>query len=206
MNKNQTSAKAYKTAIEHGFKIGGVNTPDNLNNALGELQEGARHIRELGKLAFITSSNSNILKELMDSDISHRPNVYNFLLDNTVEMELADTKLRLFTLGHHYKANWSESAYSRDQAAIARTLKTYAELSLHCSKLITNISHFIPDGRLVVESYSINAVIDSIDAWCGKEGINIDWFVDVKMKYNEGREYLHGNKNLLEKEKQNESK
>lgn len=40
----------------------------------------------------------------------------------------------------------------------------------------------------------LNAVIAIIIAYCQQKGIEIEWFVEQKMRYNKLREYRHGNK------------
>ena len=40
----------------------------------------------------------------------------------------------------------------------------------------------------------LNVVIAIIIAYCQQKGIEIEWFVEQKMRYNKLREYRHGNK------------
>ena len=63
-------------------------------------------------------------------------------------------------------------------------------LGLDDNNFEQNFNTFIKDS---VEDEIADAFIRLFDL-CGIYNINIDLFVKMKMKYNEGREYLHGKK------------
>lgn len=61
----------------------------------------------------------------------------------------------------------------------------------------------LPNNYEILKSHYEQGIKDTVEdeisdifiillGWCRRKNIDIDWHVEQKMRYNEGREYLHG--------------
>jgi len=188
INKYQSSKEAVETAKEHGFPFGGEADIKNLDDAVGELHEGSRHIRENGDKAWAYN-----LKEwtwLKEQKTIHYNTCKKYLL-NTVEMEIADCHIRLQSIGGHYQADFGESGYSRLVSLTSSNIESYEGLSLYCAYCIGKIAKPNQNGLFKIRPDLIHAVLEALELWCSKKGIDLEWFIKVKMEFNKGRPYLH---------------
>ncbi len=172
MNKQKLSKEAHCNAILKGFKFGGKNTIPNLNDASGELDEADRHVRELGDKAWHY----------------YNPNGGY----NTVEYELADCAIRLLAIAYEHGVEWGESPLTRVASYPACKISTFTELSFYVKKLIGKIATLTIHNTWVIRGERIEGAIDALLMWSKNEGINLERYIEEKMKYNKTRPYLHG--------------
>lgn len=113
-------------------------------------------------------------------------------IDGTVECEFADVVIRIL--------DFSELRHFGFDSVNKRMRRTYERykgngwdagytLPMFCYTLISNIY----DWRKPME-YNLSLVLERLLVYCKLEGIDIDFFVEQKMRYNKLREFKHGNK------------
>ncbi len=175
MNIKELAKTAHDTCVSKGFVYD--NYSRDLKDAVGELFEGDAWVNRYGcgGWAEFLVSRSNIKSLDMDSVIMQ----YIKDLNQTVEMEIADCKLRLASLAHGYDKPLEEDMYSRECGEKGRRCETYTDLMLHIMSCVNHRNN-------------IMGMIDSLDRWCEQNGIDLDWFCRVKLEYNKTRPFLHG--------------
>ena len=113
-------------------------------------------------------------------------------IDGTVECEFADVVIRIL--------DFSELRLFGFDSVNKRVRRTYERykgngwdagytLPMFCYTLISNIY----DWRKPME-YNLSLVLERLLVYCKLEGIDIDFFVEQKMRYNKLRSFKHGNK------------
>ena len=154
-----------------------------LNEAIGELHEASKHIRNHKEYAWFYHVDS--FGYIMGCDpLGVDKLTYEQLIANTVEMEIADCKLRLLALlgsvGHEFKQT-AHHVFVREEM---KQLDGFHHFSLCVTKIIARAwrrGHFAP---VLAE-----LAIEAIDEWCDSHHIDIDWYCEVKHNYNKTREW-----------------
>ena len=179
MNLNKLRDRAYKTACEHGFHDEELSNEHYLCLVISELMEAVEADRK-GKKSLIMQ---------FECGISYPKNnfkqVFDFCIKGTVEEELADVVIRCLDLAG--LRGWD----------LQDTLDNVDELN--------NVSDFFQEhtfaeivfdictGTIISESpRSVKGVILDVWQYCLWKGIDIEWFIEQKMRYNELRENKHG--------------
>lgn len=105
---------------------------------------------------------------------------FNIFIKDTLGDEMADVVIRLFDMAHEVhgeKMVWNHTYIQLPWE------KTFADKAFYYVKNILDDS---------VEA--INASVMVMYLWAEREGIDLDWHIKMKMRYNETRPYKHGNK------------
>jgi hypothetical protein len=194
IDKKLTAEQCYQTALDNGFKFGDQFIAHNLSDAIGELFEGQRHIRDIETPWFYQNEKRESIKSFLDNPAQAYwfKVVYREHLENTVEMEIADCYMRMSSIGASLGSNYAPTSLSDYASQQISRCKTYDEFILRCAKWITRITSTPIDGGYSVEPSYVNPVLQGIEAWCDAQNIDLEWFVGIKMRYNLDREYLHG--------------
>ena len=183
MNLNELRDKAYQCAVAHGWHEENLSNEHFLCLVISELMEGVEADRKGNHAdtdAFNKYYNCVDFKENFERQIK-----------GTVEEEFADACIRLLDLAGLRSVDLGE--IDLDELKYSEGFfdwsLTEAIFSLVCN--ITDLD-FIESHSL--DSYLRVALMEII-GFCVKKDIDIFWYIEQKMKYNELRPYKHGDKN-----------
>ena len=113
-------------------------------------------------------------------------------IDGTVECELADTVIRILDFSE-VKGFGFDSVNTRARRAYKLYRGNGRDIGytfpMFCYTLISNIYYW----RKPLE-YDLSLVLERLLVYCKLNSIDIDFFVEQKMKYNKLRSYRHGHK------------
>lgn len=187
MNLNELRNRAYKTACEHGFHDEELSNEHCLCLIISELMEAVQADRK-GKHADVTKfkewqGNSLALTE--ETRTRRFKEDFEAYIKGSVEEELADTCIRLLDLAglrniylpaldRVYAPGWKEEDFKIPLTEFVYYL---------CQELLDECS------PLDIRIYN---VIEQIFVYCRFNCIDIEWFIEQKMRYNELRPMLNG--------------
>ena len=186
-------ASSYDVACRHGFHDVETSIEHQMMLVIGELGkavEADRKNRRADVAAF------KALEEIrIGSDAEYAEYVNKCFVEHikdTVEDELADVCIRLFDIcgcfqidilkpSDGMREDWErlfgEHSFTECAYTVVRLLSG-CHTGCYASKLSTNIG----------------SALYFIEYWSEKLGIDLDWHIDMKQRYNDGRERLHGKK------------
>ena len=183
MNLNELRDRAYKTAKAHGWHDKELSDETYLMLIISEIAEAVQADRK-GIRPDIEG-----FKEFVEAhDETAITYAFKKYIKGCVEEELADVVIRCLDLaGLH---GWDLPDVPEQIHDIKGTEKligdlTFAEIAFGICGNIFMIGNI----RKVVEG-----VLWATTAYCYWRGIDIDWHVEQKMRYNELRPYRHGGK------------
>lgn len=177
MNLNDLKDRAYRNAVAHGWHEEERSDQHWLCLVISELMEAVEADRR-GDHAGAD------MKDLFEDDLAAGEDfkdLFESHLKGTVEEELADACIRLLDFAGLRN---SQLTYTNGFAIMKMSFTEY--IYCMCS-FITN-----PDksnvGWLDTHiSYSLGWIF----SWCRAKNINIEWYIEQKMKYNETRPFMH---------------
>lgn len=180
---NELRDKAHTNAVKHGFWNKELSNQHCLMLVITELSEAIEADRKgdrANKVCFDTCI-ANAYQGIVRSDWF--TNSYNRCIKNSLEDELADTFIRLLDLAGARCIDIELKKYS-PKGDYPFTELVYS--------IITQLSMLGEVG------FTLKGIIDvSLSALLGLSlhmGIDLLWFVEQKMKYNEFRPIMHGKK------------
>ena len=184
MNLNELRDKAYKNACEHGFHEEDLGDDCYLILVICELTEAVeadRKNKRADSSTFI--SNIDLYRNWWgEKSLSIKEDVFffrefNLRIKDSVEDELADTVIRLLDLAGLRGIDLSNLP---DKTHIVTKEFTF---------FIFNVIYGLYKTPLESTIYD---TIYAIFAYCNTIGVDLLWHIEMKMKYNECREYMHG--------------
>ena len=179
MNIEKLANQAYDNAVEKGFELTDDRLEENLNKAIGELDEAQRHIDSSGDEAWQEVSNYSNMSDL----------------NNTADMEIIDCYIRLLSIAYSLDIDFKETVISRMASATSKRCYSFPSFSLYITKLISSVISYDITTGVNVSPHLILSAISAIQYWCENvRDVDIWWLVKIKMEYNKTRPYLHGNK------------
>lgn len=184
MNLNELKNRAYKTAKAHGWHDKELSDETYLMLIITEIAEAVNADRA-GKHAFRDKFEVSLKS---DDDGEMFSMLYEQYIKNTVEDELADVVIRCLSFAGHRGWDLQDiPANVHDTSATEKYIGdlTFAEIAFGICGNIFRVGNI----RKVVEG-----VLWTTIAYCYWRGIDIDWHVEQKMRYNELRPYKHGGK------------
>lgn len=175
MNLNKLRYKAYQCAVTHGWHEENLSDEHFLCLVISELMEAVEADRK-GMHADIEAFNKYYgyvdFKENFERQIK-----------GTVEEELADACIRLLDLAGLRSVDLDCFDYERSDT------EDYSNMSF--TESMFRICVYITDNFYRTELFIL---LNEICAFCHNRNIDIFWYIEQKMKYNELRSYKHGNK------------
>lgn len=186
MNLNELRDEAYSIAKAHGWHDEELPDETYLMLIITEIAEAVQADRK-GSHAdaglFKADVETLDLTDDYDRDVWKRD--FEIYIKETVEDELADIVIRCLDL-----AGLHDYDLSRVKAVSERNLLTikddFPKFAYRLCQLLTNEDDSLNE-RL---NYGIAGTI----GYCKQKDIDIEWFIEQKMKYNKLRPYKHGNK------------
>lgn len=179
MNYQELTQKAHSNAVNHGFWDAKPSNEHCLMLIITEIAEMVEADRK--------GDTSGDCRKIFNDDLAlgeKYNDVFKSYVKDTVEDEFADVVIRLFDLAGELGIQWNKMQpckYFRDF-----TKSDFCENAFGLAKGLSK-------GQISIEK-RIQFGVEYVVAWAKTLKINLDWFVDMKMKYNESREMLHGKK------------
>lgn len=176
MNLNELRDRAYLCAVKHGWHEEKLNDEHFLCLVISELMEAVEADRK-EKHADIDAFNKY-------SDCIEFKENFERQIKNTIEDELSDVCIRLLDLAGLRQANLSYI----DSLTLINV--SFTEYIYSLCAFITN-----PDKSNIgwLDNH-ISYSLGWIFSWCKAKDIDIMWYIEKKMEYNELRSFKHGNK------------
>lgn len=178
MDLNKLRDEAFEIAKAHGWHDEELPDETYLMLIITEIAEAVQADRK-GRYAH---------KELFDTDEKNE-NVWAFnfesYIKNRVEDELADMVIRCLDLAGLKKIDFRYADILLSEGA-REVQVSFPELMYMACEEITFHGYDLTERQ--------NELVAGIIAYCNKKGIDIEWFITQKMKYNKLRSFRHGNK------------
>ena len=189
MDLNELRDKAYQCAVAHGWHEENLSDEHFLCLVISELMEAVEADRK-GKHADTLHFNQEMdycLRELKVFGENYDKafiDMFEYYIKDSVEDELSDACIRLLDLAGLRDL---QLTYTNGFPIMKMSFTEY--IYCMCS-FITNPDKSNVEWLNNHISYSLGWIF----SWCRAKQINIEWFIEQKMKYNELRPYKHGNK------------
>lgn len=180
MNLNALRDKAYRNAVVHGWHEENLSDEHYLCLVISELMEAVEADRK-GMHA-----NRAIFEYYMKQrkrDDGEFMYAFKYDIKDTVDDELADACIRLLDLAGLRGYDLDSFDYEGSDT------EDYSDMSFTESML--KICVYITDNFYRNE---LSILLNEIFSFCKNRNIDIFWYIDQKMKYNELRSYKHGDK------------
>lgn len=178
MNKNNLSEKAHANAVEKGF---------------WRERKGNEHclmlvVTEISEMVEADRKSKHAMVENFDfalNDVGDSFNgAFEHCIKNTLEDEFADVAIRLADLAGALGVDFDRMHPCNYYRAFDKF--SFTENAFALVKGLTK-------DRIAIEKRLLFGMT-YIDNWATHHGINLDWHIEQKMKYNQGREAMHGKK------------
>ena len=189
MDLNELRDKSYQCAVAHGWHEDNLSDEHFLCLVISELMEAVEADRK-GKHADTIHFNQEMdycLRELKVFGENYDKafvDIFEYYIKDSVEDELSDACIRLLDLAGLRDL---QLTYTNGFPIMKMSFTEY--IYCMCS-FITNPDKSNVEWLNNHISYSLGWIF----SWCRAKQINIEWFIEQKMKYNELRPYKHGNK------------
>lgn len=184
MNYNEYSKQAHETAVNHGFwktKYSNEHFLMLVCTEIAEIIEADRKDKKANRNKFLTEYNKY---PALVEEPTRFTCAFEKHIKDTVEDEFADTFIRLCDLAGELKVDFDKMLPCRYHRAFERFSMTENAFGL-----IKGLSK----GQIAVEK-RIQFGLDYLVGWAKCNGINLEWHVKQKMRFNQGRPERHGKK------------
>jgi hypothetical protein len=187
INLNKLRDKAYKMACEHGFHNDILSNEHYLTLVITELSESVEADRK-GKRV---SKDDLPAYNLCQKDKFYMYAFENYIKD-TVEDELADVVIRLLDLYGLKNIFLDESGFDEENILDYASFyedKSFTEGVYYITGLLADKNNLITESCVLPEMLLLE-----IFGFAKHLDVDLDWYIEQKMKYNSYRTYKH-NKN-----------
>ena len=187
-NLNELSRAAHENAVKHGWWEDVKSNEHYLMLALTEIAEMVEADRK-GNSAIINHirKQGNLAAAKKIRLIDHVDNAPDFnaafveMVKNTIEDEMADVVIRLLDLAGHLGMDFDKMSEMRYHRAFDRFSFTENAFALTKGLCRDNINLF----------KRIQFGIHFVSGWARCQGVNLEWHVRAKMRYNATRPFKH---------------
>ena len=184
MDLQKLSQEAYATAKAHGWHD--TEQPDEtlLMLIITEIAEAVQADRA-NRHADYNQFNGDMEYFADNADDDLFAMLFEKYIKNSLEDELADVIIRCLDLAalRGISLQYVDEFLANGVNAI---IDSFPIVMYHLCEELTLYKECLCE--------KLNVVIAIIIAYCQQKGIEIEWFVEQKMRYNKLREYRHGNK------------
>lgn len=182
MNLNELRDKAYQCAVAHGWHEENLSDEHFLCLVISELMEAVEADRK-GSHADIEAFNKYCDRIDFEENFERQ-------IKGSVEEELADACIRLLDLAGLRNVDLGEVTLDELKCSEWFFDWTFTESMFF---LVCNLTNTDSIEKYSFDSY-LRAGMMEIMSFCVKKNIDIFWYIEQKMKYNELRPFMHGGK------------
>lgn len=186
MNLNTIRDRVYKTISEHGLHDKGLSNEHYLCLVISALMEAVEADRK----------NKNVNIERYNCDLLYLKNnkkqVYEYYIKGSVEEKMANAIILLFNLAGFKRINFYITKKDINECA-----KYMTEIckGKKITESIYYISALITEYEKEFSFYTaVNAMVLLILGFAKHLGVDLIWYIEQKIKYNELNEEMHGKK------------
>jgi hypothetical protein len=191
---NEWVKKAYDNAVKHGWHEEEKSNAHWLMMVCTEVAEAVQADR---KGNYMDDLDKECLKTVLAND--HGGNLFNKYysdtIDGKVESELADICIRVFDLMGVCDVEEKDGLTTFDYEVEYAKQHSFTENAILVTRTIVscNLNSFI---SVKAEMFCVlyKNILSSVFEWAEALGIDLVQHINLKMRYNESREYHHGNK------------
>ena len=183
MNLNELKDRAYKIAKSHGWHDKELSDETYLMLIITEIAEAVQADRK-GIRPDIEG-----FKEFVEAhDETAITYAFKKYIKGCVEEELADVVIRCLSFAGH--RGWDL------QHALDDVLSTNEADEIYGDETFAEVAYYACEGIIMAKDWekAVHSVLANVVSYCNYKGIDIDWHVEQKMRYNELRPYKHGGK------------
>ena len=196
MNLNELRDKAYQCAVKHGWHEENLSNEHFLCLVISELMEAVEADRKGIKSQAVRFNKDmdyliHELKLYGEKYDKAYIEIFNRYIKDSVEDELADACIRLLDLAGLRSVDLGEVDFDELKCSEGFFDWTFTESIFFLVCNLTN-TDFIESHSL---DSNLRVALMEIIGFCVKKDIDIFWYIEQKMKYNELRPYKHGDKN-----------
>lgn len=194
MNKktNEYIKRAHKMACEHGFHDKELSVEHCLMLVITEISEMVEADRK-GKYAQVSMYNrESVTPQPENLKEAHKKFCFETFIKDTFEDEMADACIRLYDTAGMFGVTFDKEDIDIDM---------HDEYTIYFSSLSLTEKAFALCGvllKVIGDEESLKDIIGSslylIELIAEEMGIDLFWFIERKMEYNETRNRLHGKK------------
>lgn len=191
---NEWVKKAYDNAVKHGWHEEKKPKAHWLMMICTEVAEAVQADR---KGRYMDDLDKEGLKTVLadDHNGSKFDKYYSDTIEGKVESELADICIRVFDLMGVYniEAKYGFSTFDHEVKYVKQ--HSFTENAIIITKTIVSCN--ISASLIEKEGMSCDlylSILVSVFEWAEALGIDLIQHINLKMRYNKSREYLHGNK------------
>lgn len=195
MNLNELRDKAYQCAVKHGWHEENLSNEHFLCLVISELMEAVEADRKGIKSQAVRFNKDmdyliHELKLYGEKYDKAYIEIFNRYIKDSVEDELADACIRLLDLAGLRSVDLGEVDFDELKCSEGFFDWSFTEaiFSLVCN--ITDLDY--------IETHSFDSFLRvalvEILVFCVQKDIDIFWYIEQKMKYNELRPFMHGEK------------
>ena len=184
MDLNNFRDRAYKNAVVHGWHEENLSNEHYLCLVMSELMEAVEADRKGMYANRKQFDNYMSVRKRSDDEFIY---AFKYDIKDSFEDELADACIRLFDLA----GLRGERITYIDSFCVPQLKASFTEYIYALCSFITNPDKSDKAWWLLQH---INYCLGWIFSWCKDKNIDIMWYIEQKMKYNELRPYKHGNK------------
>lgn len=187
MNMNELRNRAYKNAVSHGWHEENLSNEHFLCLVISELMEAVEADRSE------KHANRDIFEYYMKQrrrDDEEFMYAFKHDIKDSVEDELADACIRLLDLAGLRSVDLGEVDFDELKCSEGFFDWTFTESIFF---LVCNLTN---TGFIETHSFDsfLRVALVEILVFCVQKEIDIFWYIEQKMKYNELRPYKHGDK------------
>ena len=176
--------RAYENAVKHGFHEEKYPDYHYIMLIVTQIAEAVNADRK-GKYANRTMFENNFYRSITDPE-GHWIYCYETFIKDTVEDELADAAIRIFDYVGLKESHIDDSLFMEEEYLdLSKDLKGHSFTEI----MFCIILSF---GRK--ETANADSILYYLFAISYHLGIDLLWYIEQKMKYNEMRPYKHGGK------------
>lgn len=185
MNLNELRDKAYQCAVAHGWHEENLSNEHFLCLVISELMEAVEEDRKdrHAKVEMFKEWQGNSVPLTEETRIRRFMEDFEAYIKDSVEDELADAIIRL--LDYCGKFNFVIDDSCSDSEAIEDFSRLFKKMTF-----TESIFHIVES----ISRFEIQVGFLKIFGFCKQKAIDIFWYIEQKMKYNELRPYKHGDK------------
>ena len=185
MNLNKFRDKAYHCAVAHGWHEEKKSNRHWLCLVISELMEAVEAYRKgkHAKVAMFKEWQGNSIPLTEETRVRRFQEDFEAYIKDSVEDELSDACIRLLDLAGLRGYDLDSFDYEGSDT------EDYSDMSF--TESMFRICTYVTDNFYRDEPFIL---LNEIFTFCRERNIDIFWYIEQKMKYNELRPFMHGGK------------